>query len=263
MLNKFHNYLKIHGDIDSKNTRYNYVNRVKKFLEQYSEFNQTNVDAYLASRIDNKVSKSTFNGDLASLKMYAKFLNKEIKFPKQKFVGKQIRTFITEEELDKILTYCNLLFKKYSFIQFIIKILFYTGIRPDELENLQVQDISFTKPILTIRNPKNKCDRYVPYPLNLQGEIKRFINTEGKAFDVTYDQIKYVFKKLNEMIGLDKHITAYSLRHGYGRYMVRQGYNLKLIQKFMGHSDIKITDIYTDITPEEAIEMFFKKGKKK
>lgn len=257
-VNEFEDWLKL--NIDAENTRQNYLYRVSKFFQCYKEFNQQTITRYLAQRIDEKVSKSTFNGDLASFKAYAKFLKVEIEFPKQKFIGKKIHTFLTEEEIEKeIFPYFSVLFTDYEYSQFIIRMLFYTGIRPRELVYLQVQDIAFDKPILTIREPKNKHDRYVPYPPKLKSNIKRYLNAEGKAFDITYRQIKYIFDKINEELGYKKYITPYALRHGYGRYMVRQGYNLKLIQKFMGHSDIKITDIYTDITPEEAIKQYFER----
>lgn len=258
----FQDYLKI--NCESKNTRVNYQNQVNQFLSHYKELTQENLNNYLAKKVDNEISKSTFNVILSALKCYAKFLKVELNFPKQRYIGKKIPSvYLTEKELEEsIFPYFKFLFKEPDYYKFLIQFLFYTGIRPNELVNLKVEDISFEKPILIVHNPKDKDDRYAPYPLSLQDEIKKWINDSGKAFNINYVQIKYIFKKINTELNYKKHLTAYSLRHGFAKYMLSKGFSVNEVQKYMGHSNIAITNIYTDITCEDAIQKWIEKERK-
>jgi len=261
-LNEFENYLKIH--VDSFNSRKTYLRRIKVFFKDYKEFNQENINSYLAQVVDKKLSKSLFNVSISAFKHYAKFKNLDITFPKQKWIGKNIRPYVTETELkEKIFPYFKYLFPNPEYYQFIILFLFYTGLRPNELINLKTDDICLDEPMIIIRNPKDKDDRYAPYPRVFQSQIQKFMNKSGKAFKISYQQIQLMFTRINKQLNYPKHLTAYSLRHGFAKYMLKQGYSINEIQQYMGHSDIKMTSIYTNITPKEAIDRWIEREKKK
>ena len=47
------------------------------------------------------------------------------------------------------------------------------------------------------------------------------------------------------------HKTTKGLRHGYGVAAVRAGVQLNMLQKWMGHADMKTTAIYANALGEE------------
>lgn len=255
----FEDYLKL--NCEAKNTRRNYLGQVKQFLSVFPELNQENLDKYMIQKDDEEVSKSTYNVILSALKCYTKYLKIELEFPKERFIGKKISSYVTKNELEDIFPYFAMIFKKADYYKFLILFLFYTGLRPKELINLKTDDICFDKTMIIVRNPKDKDDRYTPYPKEFQEEIKKWMNKSGKAFDINYNKIQRIFKKINEKLGYRKHLTAYSLRHGFAKYILRQGYSLIDLKNFMGHSDIRITMIYADITPKESIEKWIEREK--
>jgi integron integrase len=55
---------------------------------------------------------------------------------------------------------------------------------------------------------------------------------------------------------IPKHATAHTLRHSYASHLLQANYDIRTIQKLLGHSDVRTTMIYThtvpSTTPKEA-----------
>jgi len=54
-------------------------------------------------------------------------------------------------------------------------------------------------------------------------------------------------------------VTFHSLRHGFATHCIRNGINLRSIQKMLGHSDLSTTGIYLDLCPEEILKEYQEK----
>ena len=91
-LNNYLNYLKI--NVGSQNTRIQYLSRMAKFFNQYNEFNQENVNSYLASTVDEGRKASTFNSYKYTFVSYSKFSKVAIEFPKDKRKTKSKKRFL-------------------------------------------------------------------------------------------------------------------------------------------------------------------------
>jgi len=254
-LQNFEQYLKL--NIDTQNTRTNYLSRLKVFFESFYEFNQETVNSFLEQLVDNEASKSTYNGYIYALKTYAKFIEVELKFPKAKYISKKKHhVFITEEEMnDEILSYFNRIFDTHvEKNKTIVKTLFYTGLRPIELCNLKSQDIDFEKNLFIVKNPKDKDDRVVPFPKKIKSDIQSIVNERG--FDANYQQILYIFQTINEKLRYKKVLNPYCLRHSFAEWCLEKGLPIERLQLLMGHSDIQTTLIYAKPNQEQAIKSY-------
>ncbi|MEA1921969.1 MAG: tyrosine-type recombinase/integrase [Pseudomonadota bacterium] len=47
--------------------------------------------------------------------------------------------------------------------------------------------------------------------------------------------------------GIDKHVTCQTLRHSFATTMLENGITIRMLQKLMGHADVKTTELYTHV----------------
>ena len=70
--------------------------------------------------------------------------------------------------------------------------------------------------------------------------------------------ISKVFKKMALEAGFSSHHSIHTLRHTYETNLYKaSGYNLRMVQKQLGHSNITTTTVYSDVLSkdlEEAVE---------
>jgi integrase len=64
-----------------------------------------------------------------------------------------------------------------------------------------------------------------------------------------------MFKRYAKMAGLPERFTIHSCRHTYASLLYRASrYNLRLVQKQLGHASIRTTQVYADVLSYDALE---------
>lgn len=48
-------------------------------------------------------------------------------------------------------------------------------------------------------------------------------------------------------VGIDKRVTSHTLRHSFATHLLDAGTNIRVVQKLLGHADVKTTEIYTHV----------------
>ena len=152
----------------------------------------------------------------------------------------------------------------------IIEIALGTGLRVSEMANLKVEDIYFRKGqnLLTVRDGKGSKDRVVAFNNRLKSLIQEYLDYRiSKSPYLFYSErgekmgrfgISKVFKKVAREADLSTHHSIHTLRHTYATNLYKaSGYNLRLVQKQLGHSSITTTTVYSDVLSkdlEDAVE---------
>ena len=142
-----------------------------------------------------------------------------------------------------------------------------TGLRVSEMANLQVDDLFLKKGqnSLHVRNGKGNKDRLVQFSSSLKSCIIDYINyrrsdspyllASERGNQLTPSGIQQLFKKWAKRADLPKRYSIHSLRHTYATRLYKaSGYNLRLVQKQLGHSSVSTTQVYADVQSEDIDE---------
>lgn len=216
------------------------------------------------------------NRNLSDLKSFFRWLLREdylasdpcIKIEYAKEPEELPRNILTESEMTKILKQPDTNTIKGYRDRVILEVLYSTGIRKGELENIKLSDVNMEEGYLLIRLGKGQKDRVVPlgkiacemvynYIIGIRSEIIRkpykdndqgylFPNYKGGKFYhlTTWEVVTYYAKKA----GFRKKITPHCFRHTCATHMLKNGANIRHLQEMLGHASIKTTQIYTRVT---------------
>ncbi|MBU0518803.1 tyrosine-type recombinase/integrase [bacterium] len=139
--------------------------------------------------------------------------------------------------------------------QLLFKFFLLTGCRRGEAVNLKWEDIDLEQKQLTFRQSKCDRDRTLPVGLELMQIIMVLDRSKPKPFNYQPKSITRQFKRYLMKAGLRGDLHLHNLRHTAASDLVRQGVHLTKIQKFLGHSSVKVTEIYTHVLPEDLREV--------
>ncbi|MBU4539444.1 MAG: site-specific integrase [Weeksellaceae bacterium] len=139
----------------------------------------------------------------------------------------------------------------------IIQLCYGMGLRVSEIVNLRVQDIDSGTMRVFISRAKGKKDRYVNLPETILQDLRTYYKEHRPKeylFEGKYNEqysvrsAQNVFKTAMNKAGIIKTVGIHSLRHSYATHLLQCGTDITLIQKLMGHQDMKTTLAYTHVT---------------
>jgi site-specific recombinase XerD len=84
-------------------------------------------------------------------------------------------------------------------------------------------------------------------------EALLFLSPRGGA--LTRQAVYHMFKRYARRAGLPERFTIHSCRHTYASMLYKASrYNLRLVQKQLGHASIRTTQVYADVLSADALE---------
>lgn len=139
----------------------------------------------------------------------------------------------------------------------ILKLVYGMGLRVSEIVVLKVADIDSGAMKVCIHRGKGKKDRYANLPESVLPELRAyykeyypeeylFEGQNGGHYSVRSAQL--VFKSAMKKAKIRKKIGIHCLRHSYATHLLELGTDVTLIQKLLGHNNVKTTMIYTHVT---------------
>ena len=144
-----------------------------------------------------------------------------------------------------------------------------TGIRLEELIDLDDGDVSFAKRELKVTGKRNK-QRIIPFgedlATTLQGYMKRpdhdvarnsealFVTRKGERMN--RNKVRYLVKKNISRVTTLREQTPHVLRHTFATAMLNHDASIESIRKLLGHESISTTEIYAHTTFEQLKHVY-------
>jgi site-specific recombinase XerD len=142
-----------------------------------------------------------------------------------------------------------------------IMFLFYSaGLRMSELLHLKWIDLDPGRKSIYVRYGNGKKDRRTilsPLAYDYLMHYKEIYDTSDWIFEgarggcYTARSVNNMIKRNARRAGLDKKISAHTLRHSFATHMLEGGADLRYIQALLGHESSKTTERYTQVVQHE------------
>ena len=130
------------------------------------------------------------------------------------------------------------------------------GLRVSEAIHLRRVDLSVTQARLWVPRLKNSLSVEHPVAGDELRAIKRYLATRADKLPwlflserrqpMTRQAINYLINAAARAAGLGR-VHPHMLRHSCGYYLANEGYDMRLIQDYLGHRDPKHTAHYTRV----------------
>lgn len=273
MLNAFFEYIAFERKL-SKHT----INAYKLDLLQFETFCSENeisnlltvnpkvIRQWIILLLEQSNQPVSIHRKISSLRAFYKFCQREgaiesnpaaqVILPKK---TERLPSFLSENETDSFFDgdffppdYTGLRDKT------ILQLLYFTGIRRQELIDLSINDIDFTRGMISVHGKRNKM-RDIPLTPALQILLKDYINLRNAEYGKPsgslfltdtgkpiYDKLVYriVHRFISQISTIEKQ-SPHVIRHTFATHMLNAGAELNTIKELLGHSNLAATQVYT------------------
>lgn len=168
-----------------------------------------------------------------------------------------MREFLTIEELRQIMaTPCRYEIVKQAFL-----FSCFTGLRYSDMKALLWSEIhkAADGETLYIEHTQVKTKKSVTIPLSeeaLKWMPKKKIGKENVFYQlqITSTTVEVILEEWMKEAGIQKHITYHCSRHTAATTLLTLGADLYTVSKILGHSSIKMTEVYAKIVDKKKVE---------
>ena len=153
----------------------------------------------------------------------------------------------------------------------VLEVFLGTGIRLQELVDLNIEDINLDTKHLHIRSAKGGVPQVKFLQTRLRGLLRTYLKwrlrqgtddcpavfISQRGTRLSPRQIAYRLDYWLKTAGIDKPLTPHSLRHTFATRLYARTNDLLIVQRALGHRQIATTEIYTHLVDgalEEALE---------
>ena len=177
--------------------------------------------------------------------------------------------FLTSEEIQILYntipqTFPRLIFAireaRQMAVKLVLDLCYGCGLRRSEALNVKISDVNFDQRVIHVKQGKNYKDRFVPMSKKVYENLLTFTYQHRRSFSDHRPAYLYPFKTYaiaealemlvnncnNETIK-NKKPTLHTLRHSIATHLLQNGMDIENIARFLGHSTLESTQIYTHI----------------
>jgi len=116
---------------------------------------------------------------------------------------------------------------------------------------LTLENVDMDRNLIILKGAKGDKDRNIPIAPEVRKQLKHL------PVDVCARALEIAFKRKAKTV-LNKDLHFHCLRHsGATHYLNKKKWNIRIVQQFLGHSNINTTQIYTHVSAEDMINAMY------
>jgi integrase/recombinase XerD len=165
---------------------------------------------------------------------------------------------LTQDEANRLAQACSTHEER-----LIVLTLLDTGLRVSELAELTTESLDWQMHRLIIYGKggpygtKSKR-RIVPLSARVQPLLEGQLALQNR-FGISSRTIQRLIKAVANKANISRPVSPHVLRHTFAVTAVQRGISLPSLQRLLGHDRLTTTEIYLNLSPEEAIREFHSK----
>ncbi len=165
---------------------------------------------------------------------------------------------LDDDEVGRLTNACDTFREK-----FVVWTLLDTGLRLSEFADLNKDNIQWQERRLVIYGKggpygKKTKRRIIPMTERVRKLIEYHF-AENNGIGVTKRTVARIVKKVANKAGISKPVSPHVLRHTFSVNCIKKGISTRVLQILLGHDRLATTEIYLNLSPEEAITEFLNK----
>jgi site-specific recombinase XerD len=235
-------------------------------VSHFSDLTATHIKTYLIYQGDRGMADYTIRGSAMAIRAFCKFVVREklatvnpfdgVRMPKE---PERVLPAFSKTDVQKLLKAA-----KNHRDRALIMLMLDTGMRAQEVINLNGGDINADNGEITVRRGKGNKGRIVYLGAKAQKQLLLYFIRRGTPDDnkpvfrgehdgktrLGRSRFFQLFRVLGKRAGV-KPCTPHRFRRTFALEMARAGVNIHMIAKLMGHKDITVLKRYLDITQED------------
>ena len=259
-LERFKIHLITHKQVSPGVAR-NYTYAVGKFLRWSNAPSPTEVLAmqYYRYLQDQGYASSTIANIVHALNHYFQFVGKRIRLTPPKSHKRQPNFLTVEEAQSLIRVIPNLRDRA------IVITLLYSGMRVNELCNLDVADLHLENREIVVRDTKTYHDRKVIISEKCADALNQYLESspnKGAVFTsrnggrISRNRVYTMVKTYGELAGITKKVTPHVLRHTLATNMIAHGASVIEVKDQLGHRSMETTLRYVHLQTDHRKELY-------
>jgi integrase/recombinase XerD len=265
----------------------NGVNKIQNLKQQHYKNYFNHISTRANQRRGGGLSNHYLNQHIQALEKLYEYLTHKGTTGIPPVILKQLKlekgniTVLTQEEIKQLFEATNkeTVYEKQEALnardRAMLVVFYACGLRRREGSSLKLDDVNFDRRILHVRKGKNYKERLVPFSqssskilqewiydyrpqlIKSQKESWLFISRTGKPMkgQSLYGRLKQLVLLVNNPELQKKEIGLHALRHSIATHLLENGMELQKIQRFLGHSSLESTQIYTHLIDKNGTNL--------
>jgi len=251
----------------------------EKKIISFGEVTFLVLEEFVSRESEKELETTSLARKISALRTFFSFLVREKEVPENLArlldaprLERNLPQVLSLEEVETLLSACDKTKPRGLRDRAILELLYSSGLRVGEVVSLEFSHLDLENRMLRLWG-KGFKERLVPFGEEayqaislylekgrdeiLKGRSSNYVFISGpSARPLTRQSVWNMVKRYAKQANLDKDVTPHTFRHTFATHLLENGADLRVVQEFLGHSDISTTQIYTHVSKRVLRETY-------